>query len=48
MKTVYIYALGDPDTCEIRYIGKSVRPAEFGVHRTTISKIKMGTYHAQH
>lgn len=28
MKTVYIYALGDPDTCAIRYIGKSIRPAE--------------------
>lgn len=28
MNTVYIYALGDPDTCEIRYIGKSIRPVE--------------------
>lgn len=26
MKPVYIYALGDPDTCAIRYIGKSIRP----------------------
>lgn len=28
MNMVYIYALSDPDTCQVRYIGKSIRPAE--------------------
>jgi hypothetical protein len=28
VKPVYIYALGDPDTCAIRYIGKSIRPEQ--------------------